>query len=560
MAGAAAGGMVLRLRTGQGHSRISVSPDASVAQLHARVAEHLKINPANIGLFRDAAYTERLQQTDAQHTVQQAGLHSGSEVFVLTTGGAEVYIAAAAAAPPHRMSTADLSPLPAAAKNGKKSSTGGEGEGSAGGAKASDVSGSSSSSSSSAAGAAAAAAGGRSAAAAGETGKEEAAAAGGKRSSSPSPAAAAAKGSGVGPGTTFKSFGAFLRERNFSTRDLPGMRSYKPVKLEAGKMNKLPPAITLGQLQYRHVDHLEMMNVEEVQNFVHFWQYDLQMLQQRFGFMFGYYVEDPHYPDGIRAVCEAIYEPPQDNTLTDIRLLETAEKEELKVAEQLAERLGLELIGCIFTHAPREELLTASEVLRLAKYQLERERRTHFTGYPLSNFVCCTISLDQQAGEGGEAVANAFMVSDLITALVRDNVVAEKQPDDSHLLLREPEQGELMPQILESGRETKLFDVSWTIVRVNESAPKKVRSFFKYNCFPRENRLMKATPRDITEQLTRLGSSNKAEDSWKKFSDFHLLLYIAELFDVPTALTLCDAVKEQQPVNAGLEEILKSLG
>ncbi|XP_058515373.1 uncharacterized protein LOC131478826, partial [Ochotona princeps] len=252
-----------------------------------------------------------------------------------------------------------------------------------------------------------------------------------------------AMGGGVDLGSTFKSFGAFLRERNFSTRDLPGMRSYRPVKLEAGKMNKLPPPITLGQLQYRHVDHLEMMNVEEVQHFVHFWQYNLQTLQQRFGYMFGYYTEDPHYPDGIRAVCEAIYEPPQDNTLTEIRIDEAAEKQELAIAEQLAERLGLELIGCIFTHAPREELLTASEVLRLAKYQLARQRTTHYTGYPLSNFACCTISLDQRKthdGEGGgEAVANAFMVSDLIMALVRDNVIAEEQPDDSHLVLRKPE-------------------------------------------------------------------------------------------------------------------------
>lgn len=36
-------------------------------------------------------------------------------------------------------------------------------------------------------------------------------------------------------------------------------------------------------------------------------------------------------------------------------------------------------------------------------------------------------------------------------------------------------QGELLPQILESGKETTQFDARWFIVRVNESAPRKVR-------------------------------------------------------------------------------------
>ncbi|KFG51958.1 NPL4 family protein, partial [Toxoplasma gondii VAND] len=324
----------------------------------------------------------------------------------------------------------------------------------------------------------------------------------------------------------------------------------------------IPTTVTLKHQVYRHVDHLEMMNVEDVKNFVRFWQEDLQMLQQRFGYMFGYYVEDPHYPDGIRAVCEAIYEPPQENTLTSLNVKK--DDEEVKVAEKIADRLGLELIGCIFTHAPREELLTSHEVVDLAKTQLSRQVSTHFTGYPVSKFVCCTVSLDKSTRDG-EAVPNAFMVSDMGVALVRDGVVSETQPDDTHIQLRSPEKGELLPQVLESGRETTRFDASWFIVRVNESAPKKVRSFFCSSSFPRANRLVAQTPKDITDHLTRVaalaGPSPVAKkENWRRFADFHLLLYVAKLFDLDTAFSICDCVRNRQPVDEGLEDTLKSFG
>ena len=48
--------------------------------------------------------------------------------------------------------------------------------------------------------------------------------------------------------------------------------------------------------------------------------------------------------------------------------------------------------------------------------------------------------------------------------------------------------------------------------------------------------------------------------NWSRFSDFHLLLYVAKLFDLPTSLTLCDSVANETPVDPGMEDVLKSLG
>lgn len=68
---------------------------------------------------------------------------------------------------------------------------------------------------------------------------------------------------------------------------------------------------------------------------------------------------------------------------------------------------------------------------------------------------------------------------------------------------------EVLPHILETGAATTRFDADWFVVRVNESAPKKVglsflilvllyfmqcRSRFAHASFPRENRAVATQP------------------------------------------------------------------
>ena len=42
--------------------------------------------------------------------------------------------------------------------------------------------------------------------------------------------------------------------------------------------------------------------------FVRYWQ-GKDMMEQRGGYLYGYYRDDSHYPEGCRAVLEGIYEP-----------------------------------------------------------------------------------------------------------------------------------------------------------------------------------------------------------------------------------------------------------
>ena len=52
-------------------------------------------------------------------------------------------------------------------------------------------------------------------------------------------------------------------------------------------------------------------------------------MRQRVGFLYGYYSEDPNYPEGVRVNIEAIYEPPQDGDINGFHILEDPAEEEV---------------------------------------------------------------------------------------------------------------------------------------------------------------------------------------------------------------------------------------
>jgi nuclear protein localization family protein 4 len=51
------------------------------------------------------------------------------------------------------------------------------------------------------------------------------------------------------------------------------------------------------------------MNYSDIKGFLSNWVSNNYMLQ-RIGMLYGYYSEDPNYKDGVRAIIEAVYEPP----------------------------------------------------------------------------------------------------------------------------------------------------------------------------------------------------------------------------------------------------------
>jgi nuclear protein localization family protein 4 len=357
-----------------------------------------------------------------------------------------------------------------------------------------------------------------------------------------------------------KTFEAFLSERRYETGNLPGNLSYKSRIVEKGRMIKVPPAVTLMHQPYRHVDHLEFMNVPEIQNFVRNWQVNLHMVTQRCGIMYGYYIEDPNYDGGYRAVVEGIYEPPQQSIDDDVVIDQSDSFQ--SVVDTVAEALGLEKLGIIYTSLGRdpEHLMTSREVLRAAKMQIAHESHEHYTKYVLSKFVTCITHPNLK--EGAKPETDVFMVSDQLCGMVRDKLIESNEKEQNNpkrVKLRRALPGELLPEVLSAGKSaSNEFDPDWFVVKVNSGAPVKPKSFFIHSHFPRENRTDEIQLRsDIRKYLAKC---DPAEPNWSKLSDFHLLLFLANIFDVETAKVLCDGVRERRPIEEGLFEMVQAAG
>ena len=109
------------------------------------------------------------------------------------------------------------------------------------------------------------------------------------------------------------------------------------------------------------------MNFPDMQNFVNYWQ-QLHCFEQRLGFLYGYYSEDPNYPEGVRVNIEAVYEPPQ---VGDFNGVQEYDDEFRFTVDRIAEALTLERVGWLFTSQGNDTFLTSHEVRKASRLQEE---------------------------------------------------------------------------------------------------------------------------------------------------------------------------------------------
>lgn len=342
------------------------------------------------------------------------------------------------------------------------------------------------------------------------------------------------------------------------------------------------------------VDHIEFANPAIIDRFLNFWR---KNAAQRFGYLLGHYETYERVPMGVRAVVEAIHEPPQEGDIDGISVGMPWE-DEARV-EALAAACGLRVVGVIFTdltpdpedatkvvckrHA-KSFFLSSLETLFAARLQREHRNPSRFsgTGHFSSKFVTCVVTPNEQ----NEIEVMAYQASDQAMGIVGADI-AEPSVDPGVVRIREDDgtKKRYVPDVFYRYKNTygidvkesakPCFPVDYLLVSLTHGFPDRPNPLFvapAATAFPIESRqgwqdqtsdnlfrqaaaLLRKLPASIdTEGFEMVedikgkgkaveeGATDPKDDLATWLSDWHLLAFLDTLgiFDkVRRAVRLC---------------------
>ncbi|KAG4303490.1 hypothetical protein PCK1_000008 [Pneumocystis canis] len=308
-----------------------------------------------------------------------------------------------------------------------------------------------------------------------------------------------------------------------------------------------PSAVTLQIQEFRMIDHVEFSDPSLIDTFLNFWRLSGH---QRFGYLYGRYEPYDMVPLGIKAVVEAIYEPPQENEPNGISL--TLPWNEESNVDEVACLFGLKKVGMIFTDLTDDGsgigtvickrhvnsfFLSSLEVVFAATMQLKYKNITKWskTGEFGSKFVTCVVSANKE----GRIDIFAYQVSNTAMALV-DAKIIEPSIDPSIMLIRKDQQDVYIPevffqkinqyktQVQENAKFS--FPTEYLLVTLTHGFPIKPEPIFSsaFGTFIIENRASIGQVQNINILAERIKPilEQPYGDAIKALCDFHFLAYL----------------------------------